>query len=135
MRNRSNGFSLVEMLVVLVFTMILMAGMASVFKSSLSSFAVSGERISSTRRNRLAMDLLSDDLNVAGQYLTLEAPPNGIMDANPGFIINPNVAFENTDVPSPVTDELLFYFDDPLPSGRHVWRWSRNIGDGLVCRE
>ncbi len=120
MRNRrglQRGFSLAELLVALVFTMILMAGMASVFKASLSSFYTSGETISSQRRNRLAMDLLSDDLNVAGQYLTLEAAPNDITPTNPGFIINPNVAFTGTDIPTAdaVSDELLFYFDDPIP--------------------
>ncbi len=111
------GFSLAELLVALLFTMILMAGMASVFKASLASFYTSGESISSLRRNRLAMDLLSDDLNVAGQYLTLEAAPNDITATNPGFIINPNVAFTGTDIPTAdaVSDELLFYFDDPVP--------------------
>ncbi|WLT33562.1 hypothetical protein [Geothrix sp. PMB-07] len=106
-----------ELLVALVFTGILMAGMSSVFKSSLSSFVTSGEGISSARRNRLAMDLLSDDLNSAGQYLALEAPPRGIMDANPGFLINPKVPFPGTDIPvaDAVTDELLFYYDEPLP--------------------
>jgi len=114
---RQVGFSLVEMVVALLFTMILMAGMATVFKSSLSSFVVSGENISSTRRNRLAIDLLSDDLNVAGEYLTLEAPPKDIVDANPGFIVNPGVTFTGTDIPAAnaVTDELLFYYDEPLP--------------------
>jgi len=119
MRNHSatqKGFSLVEMLVVLVFTMILMAGMATVFKSSLSSFVTSGESISSSRRNRLAMDVLADDLNLAGQYLQLKALPSTIVDANPGFIVNPAIAFTGTDIPvaDAVTDELKFYFDDSL---------------------
>jgi len=120
MRNRniqSQGFSLVELLVALVFIGVLMAGMSSVFKASLSFFVNSGEAVSSNRRNRLAIDLLSDDLNIAGQYLALEAAPKGIVDANPGFIINPNVAFTGTDISTAnaVTDELLFYFDEPLP--------------------
>lgn len=111
-----NGFSLIEMLIALFFTLVLMGGMAVVFKSSLSSFTTSADTVSSTRRNRLAMDLLSDDLNSAGQYLTLEAPPSGIVDTNPSFAINPNVAFTGTDIPpgSNVSDQLLFYFDDPL---------------------
>jgi type II secretory pathway pseudopilin PulG len=115
-----DGFSLVEMMVVLVFTMILMAGLATVFKASLSSFVVSGEKISSSRRNRMAMDLLSDDLNVAGQYLDLRALPGGIVDANPGFAINPKnrFPFTDTDIPAvdAVSDELVFFFDDPLPA-------------------
>jgi len=116
-----DGFSLVEMMVVLVFTMILMAGLATVFKASLSSFVVSGEKISSSRRNRMAMDLLSDDLNVAGQYLDLRALPGGIVDTNPGFAINPGskrFPFTGTDIPAAdaVSDELVFFFDDPLPA-------------------
>ena len=112
MRRRSmcfqGGFSLVELMVALVFTLFLMAGLSVVFKSSLSSFVTSGEKLSSIRRNRLVMDLLSDDLNVAGQYLTLDAPPNCIVDTNPGFCIKPSATFSGS-------DELMFYFDDPLP--------------------
>jgi hypothetical protein len=120
MRNRSaaqRGFSLAELLVAMLFTLILMAGMASVFKASLSSFYTTGESISSSRRNRLAMDLLSDDLNQAGMYMDLNVLPKDIVDTNPAFVINPNVAFTGTDIPSAdaVTDELLFYFDDPVP--------------------
>ena len=48
------GFSLVELLVALAFTMFLMAGMANIYKSSLSTFYTSGESVSSARRNRMA---------------------------------------------------------------------------------
>ena len=70
------GFSLVELLVALVFTMVLMAGMANVYKASLSAFYTSGESISSSRRNRMSVDLLVEDLNRAGMFLTdLSVPP------------------------------------------------------------
>jgi Tfp pilus assembly protein PilW len=110
------GFSLVEMLVAVMFIGILMAGMANVFKSSVSTMATAGEEISSARRNRMAMDLLYDDLNTAGMYLTsLSAPP--VLDpANPAFYIIPNVAITGAAGDDPASaDQLFFYLDDPLP--------------------
>lgn len=120
--SESSGFSLVELLVALAFTGILMAGMASVFKSSLSSFYTSGEVISSARRNRASIDLLYDDLNSAGMYLTsLSAPPTEISPGNPAFYILPNqaVAGAGPDDPGSAAhpssaDELYFYSDQPL---------------------
>ena len=64
------GFSLVELLVAVLFIGILMAGMANVFKSSVNTMATSSEGISSNRRNRMSIDLLYDDLNIAGLYIT-----------------------------------------------------------------
>lgn len=63
------GFSLVELLVALVFMALLMAGMAKVYQSSMNTFYKSSESLSSGRRNRMALDLLYDDLSAAGQYL------------------------------------------------------------------
>jgi len=114
---RHLGFSLVEMLVALVFTGLLMGGMAQVFKSSLSTFYTSGEKLSSARRNRMATDLLYDDLNVAGMYLAdLSAPPSIISSGNPAFYIIPNAAIAGAGSDDPQTaDQLFFYMDDPLP--------------------
>jgi hypothetical protein len=109
------GFSLVELLVALVFTMILMAGMATVFKSSLTSFYTSGEKLSSMRRNRASTDLLYDDLNNAGMALvdlTSALPSN---DTNPAFYIIPNVAVAGAGALDPqTTDELYMAYDQPL---------------------
>jgi Tfp pilus assembly protein PilW len=119
---RRNGFSLVEMLVALVFTMVLMAGMASVFKASLSSTFTSGEQLSSIRRNQMSLDLLGSDLNTACMYLiNLDAPPT-TSATNPPFYILPNMPItqiNNTTSPpstalstDPTTsDELYFYLD------------------------
>ncbi len=110
------GFSLVEMLVALVFTMILMAGMATVFKSSLTTFYTAGEKLASVRRNRSAIDLLYEDLNAAGMFLTdLSAPPSNLSTNNPAFYILPNMLIAGATADGPATaDELYFYFDQPL---------------------
>nr|WP_320132305.1 hypothetical protein [uncultured Holophaga sp.] len=107
------GFSLVELLVALVFTMILMVGMATVFKASLSTFYTSGEKLSSLRRNDMSLDLLGDDLNNAGMYLTDLANLPSVSSSNQPFQIIPNPT-----TISGVTqgaDELYFYMDEPLP--------------------
>ena len=116
---RVQGFSLVEMLVALVFTMILMAGMATVFKSSLSSLYTTGEKISSTRRNHMSTDLLYEDLNSAGMTLLDLTSPITSGPINPAFYVIPNVLVTNAatgDFPtSPATtDELYLTFDQPL---------------------
>ena len=111
---------MVELLVALLFTSILMAGMAKVFQASLGNFAATSETVTSSRRNRLAMDLLFDDLNKINMVAStlFYYPPT--TTTNPAFIVNPNVSFDPTtvtDVPAAQakTDELVFYYDDVLP--------------------
>ncbi len=112
----ADGFSLVEMLVALVFTGILMAGMAAVFKGSLSTFYTSGEQLSSARRNRMSIDLLGDDLNTAAMYLVDLSVPPAVVATVPPFFILPNVSIPGAGVHDPqTTDELYFYMDQPLP--------------------
>jgi type II secretory pathway pseudopilin PulG len=112
---RSRGFSLVELLVAAVFTMILMAGLAVVFRSSLSASYTMGEKISSVRRNRVSMDLLYDDLNRAGMVMVDITSPLAF-GTNPPFYIVPNVPIGSTVAGAPErTDILYFAFDQPLP--------------------
>jgi Flp pilus assembly pilin Flp len=108
---RSKGFSLVEMMVALVFVMVLMAGMASVFKTSLSTFFTSGEALSSNRRNRLSIDLLVADLDTANMYLSnLSTPPN--FGSNPPFCVLPNMQVTgDPNLATSYCDELYFYLD------------------------
>jgi len=116
MARNERGFSLVELLVALVFTMMLMAGMAAVFRSSLSTFYSSGEKLSSERRNRMSLDLLSDDLNNAGMYLADLATPPSVTSENPPFRVIPSDPSEWTDTGVTMGgDQLLFYTDEPLP--------------------
>lgn len=122
--HRARGFSLVELLVALMFTAILMAGLATVFQASLGTFVTSGEKISGARRNRMAIDMIFDDLNAAGMLLTSlsdyggdAANPITLNALNPPFRIIPNVSYASTDVAAPnnVTDQLFLYFDEALP--------------------
>ncbi|MEI6680856.1 MAG: hypothetical protein WCL21_19765, partial [Mariniphaga sp.] len=110
-----DGFSLVELLVALVFTGVLMSGMAKVFQASLTSFSTSGEKLSSVRRNRMAMDLPYDDLNTAGMSLVDVTSPLASGTTNPSFYIIPNVLVTNAGADDPArTDELYLAFDQPL---------------------
>lgn len=122
-RCRTSGFSLVELLVALVFTGLLMSGMAKVFETSLSSFMTASEGLSSARRNRLAIDLMEDDLNAAGMYLQNLIDPPTISATNPAFFIIPNQSVKNDagaavaaggTLPT-LTDELYMYMDSALP--------------------
>jgi hypothetical protein len=123
------GFSLVELLIALVFTMVLMAGMAKVFQASLSNYYTSGESLSSVRRNRMSVDLVADDLNAACMYLTdLSIAPSFSSPLLPFFIL-PNMpvttdgkrgsaqvaddSFAGVAKPL-VGDEVYFYIDQPL---------------------
>jgi hypothetical protein len=110
----------VELLVAVLFTSILMMGMAKVFQASLGTFAAASENITSGRKNRLAADLLYDDLNQANMLASalLYYPPT--TTTNPPFIVNPNVGFDPTtvtDIPAAnaKADQLIFYYDDVLP--------------------
>jgi hypothetical protein len=103
------------MLVAVAFTSILMAGLAVVFRSSLSASYTMGEKISSVRRNRMSLDLLYDDLNSAGMVMVdVTSPfPSG---SNPPFYIVPNVPVANAVANGPQTTDMLYFaFDQPLP--------------------
>jgi hypothetical protein len=111
---------MVEMLVALAFTMVLMAGMATVFKASLSTFFTSGEALSSSRRNVMSVNLLAADLDTACMYLTdLSDPPPATTNFPPFFIlpnqpvVNPPAAPGAGD--PTIADELYFQLDVPLP--------------------
>jgi len=114
---QASGFSLVELMVALVFIGFLMAGMSNVFKSSVTVLSTSSEGLSSVRRNRMSIDLLYDDLNNAGLFLSnLSSPPNNLSAANPSFYIIPNVAITGAAADDPASaDQVYFFLDDPLP--------------------
>ena len=131
------GFSLVELLVAMVFMGILMAGLSTVFKTSLTTYVTAAETTSSSRHNRLALETLFDDLNQAGMVASsLIQPPTYVTTANPPFKIIPNVPYASTDVPNvatavnngqkawAVTDQLLLFYERILP-------YSTTMGSGL----
>jgi len=115
-----SGFSLVEMMIALVFTMVLMAGMASVFKTSIGIFAANSETMSSGRRNRMATDMIFDDLNKAGMLPSSLFDYPSVSTTNPPFRITPNISFDplhKTDLKpaEAITDQLDFMYDEILP--------------------
>lgn len=140
-RLSTKGFSFVELMVVLLFTAFLMAGLASVFKSSINTLATEGEKISNSRRNRLAIDMVYDDLNAAGMLLTSltdysggSTNPISLNSTNPAFRIMPNVVYSSTDVASPnnTSDMLDLYFDEALPFEGTVSSTSQNVAQFLA---
>ena len=111
----THGFSLVEMMVALAFILILMAGMATVFKASLSTTFTSGEALSSARRNRMSIDVLANDIDTAELYLQDLSNPPQIQSTNPPFYILPNMPIAGAGPNDPQTsDQLFFYVDQPL---------------------
>ena len=116
--SRARGFSLVELMVAVFFTLVLMAGLASVFKASLSTFYTSGEKLSSARRNRMSVDMLTDDINAAMMYLVdiSIAPQGEVAPTNPPFYVLPNMPIAGAGASDPQTsDELYFMMDQALP--------------------
>jgi competence protein ComGC len=142
-RTGASGFSLVEMLVALVFTMVMMAGMATVFKASLSTLYTSGEAISSVLRNRMSLDQLGNDINTAEMYLTnLTAAPVTQTYCPPIFIL-PNMKVVQVDgststpastLDPSYSDQLAFFADIPLPFEGKVYSGtsSPNSANNLV---
>lgn len=72
------GFSFVELMVALVFTSFLMAGMYKVFTASLSNLATMSETLGAQRNSRWALVQLQDDLLQAGFLL----PPRVLNDSS-----------------------------------------------------
>jgi len=125
------GFSIVEMMVALLFTMVLMAGLGVVFKSSLSVFYTSGERLASIRRNQMSTDLLYDDLNSAGMTLADISSPLPSGPTNPAFYIIPNVPIVDPGPNDPqTTDELYLAFDFALPFEGQLIKGGGQSGSG-----
>ena len=125
------GFSLVELLVALVFTLVLMLGMAQVFQSSFSSAVRSSDRFANSRRSSMSLDMLYDDLNSTGMFLTdltLYPDDPGLTLAAPGFYVTPNVSYAQAGLdpqgslpaswayPAATADQLYLYLDAPLPT-------------------
>ena len=67
-RYRSRGFSMVEMMVALVITLILLAGIGQIFLSSKKSFVIQNTLGRIQENGRYAMDVLVSDLRRAGYW-------------------------------------------------------------------
>lgn len=125
-RRGERGFSLVELLVALVFTAILMAGMASVFKSSVQTYTAVNETMGAQRTNRWALDQISDDISQLGFVFPDRPLPSFILTgAESLFSIIPGGAVAGvarvsdtnpaaTQAEVVTADALQFFTDVPL---------------------
>lgn len=127
----NRGFSLVELLVALVFISLLMAGMLRVYGSAIQGFATANETIKAQRDNRWALQAVQDDLQTAGYYFPVRPVVGGIDNVNSGnqnpllllpdrTATNKYIADPNNPAATPANetltfDELQFVTDQMLP--------------------
>lgn len=130
-QDRHWGFSMVELLVALVFISLLMAGMLRVYASTIQGFATANETIKAQRDNRWALEAIQDDLQAAGYFFPIRPVPSSIDNVNSGnqnplmilpdaTIINKFIADPSNPSATPTNetltfDELQFMTDQVLP--------------------
>lgn len=125
------GFSMVELLISLMFISLLMSGMAVVFRSAIQSFAATNETFSAHQRNRWSMEMISDDITQAGLIFPDRALPASAtsgteslfkLDADQSITeVMPNDANPSTTTNHTLTaDAFQFFLDIPLPV-RGTW--------------
>lgn len=86
---RNRGFSMVELMVAMVITLILMAGVSQVFLSSKKSYVIQDTLGRMQENGRYAMEVITTDLRRAG-YWGGNADINAIDDNTPAGINNGN---------------------------------------------
>ena len=128
------GFSLVELLVALVFISFLMAGMLRIYGSAISGFSAANESVKAQRDNRVALQGLSDDLSQAGYqfpYVTSGVPLSLTSGSQNPLMLTPGktITVQDVDPATPSAtptnetltyDELQFTTDVPLPVSAHL---------------
>ncbi|MDE2105660.1 MAG: prepilin-type N-terminal cleavage/methylation domain-containing protein [Patescibacteria group bacterium] len=130
-RRRTQGFSLIELLVALVFISFLMAGMLRIYGSAIQGFATANETIKAQRDNRWAMDTVQDDLQSAGYFYPVRPVISTVDNVdssaqNPVLILpgqtmtNKFIADPNNPAATPTNetityDELDYLTDQVLP--------------------
>jgi len=121
------GFSLVELMVALLFTSLLIAGMAKVFASSVRTFTSTNEVIGIQQNSRWALDQINDDISQAGFIFPPRTLPASILNgAESLFRIDPDQAVAGivrvsdsnpnaTETEALNADVFQFFTDIPLP--------------------
>lgn len=114
--SRESGFSLVELLVALVFISILMAGMFSVYASSTSAMMSQSETMAVQRKARWGLNLMQDEILEAG-HLVIKRVVGEIDPMNAGG--QPPLLIRTTTEYTPPSatsapDEIQIVMDLPL---------------------
>lgn len=86
---RIHGFSMVELMVAMVITLILMAGVSQIFLSSKKSYTIQDTLGRLQENGRYAMEVIATDLRRAG-YWGGNADINKIEDNTPAGVLNGN---------------------------------------------
>ncbi|HLO67807.1 MAG TPA: prepilin-type N-terminal cleavage/methylation domain-containing protein [Holophaga sp.] len=138
-RPRSAGFSLVELLVAVVFTSILMGGMYKVFTANVSVFATALETSGMQRNARWALSLLQNDIQQAGYLMpprlvtelaTSTQPPLMIETSATAVTVTRN---DGTTESIGAPDELQVVMDVPLPTQATIASATAAGGTSLSC--
>lgn len=134
-RARSEGFSLIELLIALVFISFLMAGMLRIYGSAIQGFSAANESVKAQRDNRASMESLEDDISQAGFVFPNATNPipfsvDSTSGQNPLMILpsqtltvrmpDPSNPFALQPVETITYDELQFTTDQPLPLYAHL---------------
>jgi len=114
-RRRSRGFSMVELLVVLVFMSILLAGMVRIFAGTTSGMYAGIETTAVQRNARWGLNLLQNQVLEAGLLIPIQTQPAGLQ-ASP--TCQPPVLVQATGYTPPgataPVDEIQLFMDLPL---------------------
>jgi len=135
-RSRRCGFSLLELLVALVFLGLLLAGMIRVFQAGLKDWLRVNETLSAQRALRWSLDRMAEDLRMMGHLFpppelrTLELAASADPGLQSAFMLEPDlpvrVARRGTlafrapgqdpfEAPGRTADALSFVMDVPVP--------------------
>jgi len=137
---RCRGFSLVELMIALVITLILMAGVSQIFLGSKKSYTIQESLGRMQENGRYAMETVLTDLRRAG-YLGGNADIGEIIDNTPGGVSNGNkTASEDGTCSNSNTnwarmlESPIFGRDDNRTSYSCLPADSTHVGDILVVR-
>jgi len=120
---RAKGFSLVELLVALLFTSMLMAGMTKVFTATVSSFSSNMESTAIQRNARWALNLLQNDVMQVGYLMPPRVVSDLIGNTQPPLMIETTgsaldrTLTDGTHESIAAPDELQVVMDVPLEVG------------------
>ncbi|BDU77222.1 PilW family protein [Mesoterricola sediminis] len=138
-RNRSLGFSLTELLIAVVFTSFLMAGMYKVFTANVSAFSTTLELSGMQRNARWALALLQNDVQQAGYLMPPRVVTELLANTQPAILIETSanaVTLTHSDgttesIGNP--DELQVVMDVPLTTQATVAADTAPGGTSLGC--